>query len=140
MKMRSSLLAAATLFLVQIATASAQSVYVAPEGIYIATPRVYLTPGPGNGDLPYPACGPSYEVPIYLPRSSNYGSPALDYGPSPRLYSVPGYEEQQSEYAEERPLRPPADVPYSPGRRRCPIWLGARPLDILRLSYPRAFI
>jgi hypothetical protein len=87
-----------------------------PGDIYISTPRVYLTSGHGNGDSPYPAHGPAYEVPNYLPRPSSYGWPALDYGPARRLYAAPGHEEQQSEYAtrdyaEERILQPPVDVP-----------------------------
>jgi hypothetical protein len=47
----------------QVSAGELQSVYVAPGGVYIASARVYVAPGPGNGEPPYVAPGPTYEAP-----------------------------------------------------------------------------
>src|SRR5450631_2839254 len=76
------MLAAAGLWSSQISAGELQSVYVAPGGVYIASARVYVAPGPGNGDPPYVAPGLSYGAP-------GYGGPG--YGPPGPAYRAPAY-------------------------------------------------
>ena len=135
------MLAAAALSSSQVSAGELQSVYVAPGGVYIANARVYVAPGPGNGEPPYVAPGPAYGAPGY--GAPGYGAPgygAPGYGApgygvpgpayrAPAFYGAPGsaysappaYIEPEpvypSAYAAEYAPRPPASIPYSGGGR-----------------------
>jgi hypothetical protein len=129
--------AAAALSSSQVSAGELQSVYVAPGGVYIANARVYVAPGPGNGEPPYVAPGPAYGVPGY--GAPGYGAPGYGApGPAyraPAIYGAPGsvyspppaYIEPEpaysSAYAAEYVPRPPAAIPYA-GGRRCVVNLG----------------
>ncbi len=107
--------------LVWSSQASAQSVYVAPGGVYIASANVHV--GAGNGYPTYGAPGAAYYGPYgtppayapgYVPPGPIYRAPALyegeGYGSG---YSTrPAYLDQSYMHAEEFPPRPPASVPY----------------------------
>src|SRR5262245_4500214 len=67
MSYRSLALAVAALSSIPIASAEAQSVYVAPGGVYVANGPVYVTPAP---NLPPPA-------PYVAPSAGYYGPPAV---------------------------------------------------------------
>jgi hypothetical protein len=58
MSYRSLALAVAAFSSIQVASADAQSVYVAPGGVYIGGGPVYVIPAPNNGAAPYVA--PTY--------------------------------------------------------------------------------
>jgi hypothetical protein len=93
-------------------SANAQSVYVAPGGVYIGGGPVYVTPAPA----PYaaPAYGP-YAAPSY-----GYGyAPPPVVAPAPAIVAPTAvYEAPFSAYAAELPPRPPVPVPYY-GNGRC---------------------
>jgi hypothetical protein len=55
MSYRSLALAVAAFASMHVASAEAQSVYVAPGGVYIGAGPVYVTPAPSNGGAPYVA-------------------------------------------------------------------------------------
>jgi len=137
MMYRSLALAIAALSSTQIATAEAQSVYVAPGGIYVQSARLFvnpapygspapLVPGPAYGPpavfVPGPAYGapaygaPAYGAPAYIQPAPAYGAPA--YGEPPD-YVEPelAYVARErmylapTAYAKEIAPRPPASVP-----------------------------
>ena len=91
MSYRSSLAVAAVvaaLSMMHIASAAAQSVYVAPGGIYVAPgATVYVTPGlPNNGAAAaYLEPGPGYG------RTVAYVDPDYDYGYGTAAYVEPRY-------------------------------------------------
>jgi hypothetical protein len=102
---------------VPIATAQAQSVYVAPGAVYIGSARVYVT-GPANDGSPYTTSVPSYGGPALYPRGYGYEAPAMfDYN-APRIYAAPAYGEQEPAFSGRGDFaygfvpRPPADVPF----------------------------
>ena len=119
MSYRSLALAVAALSLMHVASADAQSVYVAPGGVYVGGGPVYVIPAPNNGAAPYVA--PPYVAPTY---GYEYGPPAVVapapalvapttvYGPNGGYYGAP-----LSAYAAELPPRPPVAVPYYGGGR-----------------------
>ena len=77
MNYRSLALAIASLSFAQIATADAQSVYVAPGGVYIGGGPVYVLPGNGNGNGGYvePTLGGGVLGPTpYLAPTAVYGN------------------------------------------------------------------
>jgi hypothetical protein len=121
---RSMVLAAAALGSMQMATADAQSVYVAPGGVYIASGPVYVTPG-SNGVSPY---GAPYGGPAYRAPGSVYGLPSV-YRRSTRYAAPPAtYDEREpayiaGDYSDEIAPRPPLDVPYTQNHR-CVVPLG----------------
>src|SRR5882757_9684713 len=86
------MVAAAALSSSPVLAGELQSVYVAPGGVYIASARVYVAPGPGNGEPPYVAPGPAYGVPGY--GAPGYGAPGYGApGPAyraPAIYGAPG--------------------------------------------------
>src|SRR5215470_4861162 len=95
---RSLALAIAALSSTQIATAEAQSVYVAPGGIYVQSARLYvnlapyaspapLVPGPAFGPPAVVVPGPAYGAPAYVQPAPVYGAPV--YGAP--VYGAPGY-------------------------------------------------
>src|SRR5437870_7819865 len=103
MNYRSLALAVAALSSIHVASADAQSVYVAPGGVYVGSGPVYVIPAPNNG-------APRYVAPTY---GYEYGPPAV-MTPGPAGY----YGAPLSGYAAELPPRPPAAVPYY-GSGRC---------------------
>src|SRR5215472_16797444 len=127
----------------QIATAEAQSVYVAPGGIYVESARLYVHPDPyaapprvvpgrAYGPPAVVVPGPSYPAPTYLEPAPAYPPPAYGatmYGaPPPYIEEEAGYVARQgtylppTAYAKEIAPRPPASVPYA-GRHRCVVRL-----------------
>jgi hypothetical protein len=86
-----------------IASASAQSVYVAPGGVYVAPGAgpVYVTPSaPINGAVGYvgPGYGHGYGTAAYIEPTDDYGygpaayvEPIYGYGYGPRPYVEPRY-------------------------------------------------
>src|SRR5262245_1041330 len=97
-----SLLAFVALTSVQVATADAQTVYVAPGGMYVATARVVVRPDPYG---PYAQPGPVYGAPPYVAPGPVYGPPAV-VAPGP-IYAPPVV-------AAPEPLYPPPAV-VAPG-------------------------
>jgi hypothetical protein len=111
-------------------SANAQSVYVAPGGVYIASGPVYVTPaapvpyGPPAPVVPAPtsAYGPP---PVYGPPAqvyaapTTYDAPAVVYATPAKVYQGPVYQPgpvyQRGYDAVEAYAavpRPPAPVPY----------------------------
>jgi hypothetical protein len=126
------MLAAAALWSSQVSAGELQSVYVAPGGVYIASARVYVAPGPGNGDPPYVAPGlaygaPGYGGPGYGPPGPAYRAPAYYGAPRPAYAPPPTYIEPEPVYPSAYPAeyvpRPPAAIPYN-GGGRCVVNLG----------------
>jgi len=139
-------LALAALLSAHVSTADAQSVYVAPGGIYVASARVYVRPDPYAAPA-YVAPGPAYGPPAYVTPGSAYGAPAYvepgpayggtAYGPTGPVYAAPPVYIERAPvyvarertfaapliYAEQFAPRPPAAVPYD-GRDRCVVILG----------------
>jgi hypothetical protein len=75
-----------------ITTAAAQSVYVAPGGVYIGGGPVYVTPAPSNGNGTYvaPTYGYGYGVPEPTPYvAPTVVVPGVGYGVAPP-YGVNG--------------------------------------------------
>jgi hypothetical protein len=118
MRYRSLALAVAAFSSLHVASAAAQSVYVAPGGVYVGAGPVYVIPAPNNGAAPYvngygpPAVvapPPAVVAPstVYVPNGGYYGG-----YPNRGYYDAP-----LSAYASELPPRPPLAVPYYGGRR-----------------------
>jgi hypothetical protein len=128
---------AAALSSSQVSAGELQSVYVAPGGVYIANARVYVAPGPGNGEPPYVAPGaaygapgygaPGYVAPAYVAPGPAYRAPAYYGAAGPAYAAPPAYVEREqaypSAYAAEYVPRPPAAIPYN-GGGRCIVNLG----------------
>jgi hypothetical protein len=117
---RSMVLVIAALSSVQASATDLPSVYVAPGGVYIASARVYVAPGVGNGEPPYAAPGPAYAPGYVTPRPA-YRAPAV-YGATRSAYPPPPvYIEREPAYlsddAAEFAPRPPDTVPYNGGGR-----------------------
>ena len=101
MSYRSVALAAAVaaLSLMHIASAAAQSVYVAPGGVYIGAGAgpVYVTPpAPINGAAAYVEPGYGYGTAAYVEPGYGYGTaayvePDYDYGYGESAYVEPSY-------------------------------------------------
>jgi hypothetical protein len=99
-----SLLAFVAVSSAQVATADAQSVYVAPGGMYVASARVVVRPDPYAS--PYGPPGPV----VY--GSPGYGVPGPVYGPPP--LAAPGPIYGPPVVAAPEPLYPPPPV-VTPG-------------------------
>jgi hypothetical protein len=130
--------AVAALSSMHIGSAAAQSVYVAPGGVYVAPGAgpVYVTPSASiNGAAAYvgPGYGNGYETTAYVQPDSDYVEgppvyvgPSYGYGPGPYVGprygygpAVPNrgyYSGPRSAYAAALPPRPRVAVPYRPGR------------------------
>ena len=83
MNYRSLALAIAALSSAHITTAAAQSVYVAPGGVYIGGGPVYVIPAPSNGNGTYvePTYGYGYGVPEPTPYvAPTVVAPGVGYG------------------------------------------------------------
>lgn len=104
-----------------------QSVYVAPGGVYIASPHVHV--GTENGYPAYGAPAPTYYYaphdapPVYAPGyvtpGQAYRAPAYYEGYRSAYPVRPAYEPSDYAYTyAEEPPRPPAAVPYG-GAARC---------------------
>jgi len=143
MMYRSLALAIAALLSTQAATAEAQSVYVAPGGIYVESARLYVNaeryappahvvPGPAYGPPAVVVPGPVYGAPAYVEPVPSYGAPAYGatvYGEPPVYVDpAPAYVARERTYlapmayAKQIAPRPPASVPYA-GRHRCIVTL-----------------
>lgn len=135
-------IAVAALSSMHIASAAAQSVYVAPGGVYVAPGAgpVYVTPSaPINGAAAYvgPGYGNGYETtayvepdseyvegpPVYVAPSYGYGygpgpyvGPRYGYGYGPAVPNRGYYSGPRSAYAAALPPRPRVAVPYRAGR------------------------
>src|SRR5262249_46046582 len=88
MMYRSLALAIAALSSTQIATAEAQSVYVAPGGIYVQSARLFVNPAPYASPAPL-VPGPAFVPPAVVVPGPAYGAPAY-VQPAP-AYGAPGY-------------------------------------------------
>src|SRR6516165_8474530 len=120
--------AVAALSTMHIASAAAQSVYVAPGGIYIGAGAgpVYVTPGaPTNGAAAYvaPGYGDGYGTAAYEEPGYGYGygpaayeEPSYGYGYEPAVPNRRYYSGPRSAYAAALPRRPRVAVPYRTGR------------------------
>ncbi len=122
---RSMVLAAVALSSVHIASAGAQSVYVAPGGVYVASAHnIYAAPTSPYGQPSYPVPAPSYDGSGYVVPGGIYGSPAPIYGSPRRVYAapLPDYAPEPSyvvrRYVDDFAPRPPAPIP-SGVHRRC---------------------
>jgi hypothetical protein len=89
MSNRSLALFVAALTSAPVATAHAQSVYVAPGGVYVGAGPVYVIPAPPNGVPPYAAPGPAGAPAVVAPGAA--GAPVV-VAPSngTQGYVVPG--------------------------------------------------
>src|SRR6266700_2191078 len=78
MSYRSLALAVAAFSSRHVASADAQSVYVAPGGVYVGGGPVYVIPAPNNGAPPYaaPTYGYEYGPPAVVAPTYGY-----EYGP-----------------------------------------------------------
>ena len=112
MRYRSLALAVAAFSSMHVASADAQSVYVAPGGVYIGAGPVYVIPAPNNGAAPYVTPSYGYGPPAVVAPPPAVVAPTAVYGPNGGYYEAP-----LSAYAAELPPRPPAVVPYYGGRR-----------------------
>ena len=115
MSYRSIALAVAAFSSMHIANANAQSVYVAPGGVYIGAGPVYVIPAPNNGAAPYvaPTYGYEYGPPAAVAPGPAVVAPTTVYRPNGGYYGAP-----LSAYAAELPPRPPVAAPYY-GSGRC---------------------
>ena len=115
MSYRSLVLAVAALSSMHVTNADAQSVYVAPGGVYVGSGPVYVIPAPNNVAPPYvaPTYGYEYGAPPVVAPGPAVVAPTTVYGPNGGYYGAP-----VSGYAAELPPRPPAAVPYY-GSGRC---------------------
>jgi len=118
------ILALGALWSSQVSAGELQSVYVAPGGVYIASPHVHV--GTENGYPPYGALGAYYApryvppayAPGYVPPGPVYRAPAYYEGYRSAYPAQPAYIDPSVysySYAQELPPRPPAPVPYNGG-------------------------
>ena len=112
MSVRSLAIAVATVSLMHIGNANAQSVYVAPGGVYIGGGPVYVIPAPNNAPAAYLAPPYGYGPPAAVAPAPPIEAPTL-YGWNEGYYDSP-----LSTYAAVRPPRPPLAVPNH-GSARC---------------------
>src|SRR5262245_34521072 len=132
MSFRSLALLVAAFSSMHVASADAQSVYVAPGGVYVGGGPVYVIPAPNNGAAPYvaPTYGYEYGPPavvapaptIVAPTAGYYEPPAV-VAPAPVVDPTTVYGRNGgyhgaplSAYAAELPPRPRVAVPYSRNR------------------------
>jgi hypothetical protein len=122
MSYRSLALVVAAFSSMHVSSADAQSVYVAPGGVYVGGGPVYVIPAPNNGPAPYVAPTYGYEYgPPAVVAPAPVVPPTTVYGPNGGYYGAP-----LSAYAAELPPRPRVAVPYS-GNRGCATRYGYGP-------------
>src|SRR5947209_12924010 len=109
MSYRSLALVVAAFSSIHVASADAQSVYVAPGGVYVGSGPVYVIPAPNNGAPPYvaPTYGYEYGPPAVVAPGPAVVAPTTVYGPNGGYYGAP-----LSAYGAECPTRTPVGVPY----------------------------
>jgi hypothetical protein len=133
MKYRSLAFTVAAFSSLHVASADAQSVYVAPGGVYVGAGPVYVIPAATNGAAPCVAptngyeCGPPVVVApppavvaptaVYSPNGAYYGEPNGAYygGPNGAYYGASiraHHGVPVVAYASERVPRPFVGVPY----------------------------
>ena len=127
---RSLAFAFAALSSAQIATAHAQSVYVAPGGVYVGAGPVYVIPAAPNGAGPYgPAAAPVVVAPtslngsngtqVYIVPAPTNGAPLEAYARNGRVNGAPVAVRRVPVIAP----RPSAAVPYNGnGNGRCVVY------------------
>ena len=91
MSYRSLALAVAAFSSMHVAGADAQSVYVAPGGVYVGGGPVYVIPAPNNGAPPYvaPTYGYEYGPPAVVAPAPAVVAPTTVYGPNGGYYAPP---------------------------------------------------
>src|SRR5215470_2041778 len=91
MSYRSLALLAAAFSSMHVANAHAQSVYVAPGGVYVGGGPVYVIPAPNNGAGPYvaPTYGYEYGPPPVVTPAPPIVAPTTVYGPNEGYYAPP---------------------------------------------------
>lgn len=144
MSIRSLAILVITFSSVSIPAAHAQTVYVAPGGVYVGAGPVYVTPAP---NVPYvappyappayvapPAVAPTYVAPTVVAPGPAYGVPATVYqteGPYVAPYEAYGSLPSRvgrarvyvpGDYAAQMPPRPPAAIP----NRNARCWYNGR--------------
>jgi hypothetical protein len=74
-----------------VSSADAQSVYVAPGGVYVGGGPVYVIPAPNNGPAPYvaPTYGYEYGPPAVVAPAPAVVAPTTVYGPNGGYYAPP---------------------------------------------------
>jgi|SRR5215813_2251116 len=112
---RSLVLAIAAFSSIHVAGADAQSVYVAPGGVYIGGGPVYVTPAPAPYAAPAYGYGYGYGPPAAVAPAPAIVAPAPAVVAPTALYGSGYYDTPLSAYAAELPPRPPAPVPYYGG-------------------------
>jgi len=112
MSVRSLAIAVSAVSLMPVGNVNAQSVYVAPGGVYIGGGPVYVIPAPNNGPTAYPAPPYGYGPPAAVVPAPTIAAPTL-FGPNEGYYDQP-----LSSYAAVPPPRPPLAVPNH-GSARC---------------------
>jgi hypothetical protein len=91
MSYRSLAVFVAALSSAHVATADAQSVYVAPGGVYVGAGPVYVIPAPPNGVPPYGTPGAAGAPAVVAPGAA--GAPVVvapSNGNGSQVYVVPG--------------------------------------------------
>src|SRR5437899_9323127 len=88
MSYRSLVLAVAAFSSMHVASADAQSVYVAPGGVYVGGGPVYVIPAPNNGAGPYVA-PTEYGPPAMVTPAPAVVAPTTVYGPNGGYYGAP---------------------------------------------------
>jgi len=93
MNFRSLAAAVAALSSMHVASAHAQSVYVAPGGVYIGAGPVYVMPAPNNPATPYvaPSNGYEYGPPPAVNAPPVVVAPSAVYGPNGGYYNNGNY-------------------------------------------------
>jgi hypothetical protein len=105
MSYRSLALFVAALSSAHVATADAQSVYVAPGGVYVGAGPVYVIPASPNGVPPYVAPGPAGGPAVVAP-----GVVAPTNGNGAQVYVVPGRANGAPPYVAPGPVGGPVVV------------------------------
>jgi hypothetical protein len=110
---RTLALVIAALAPMHVSSVNAQSVYVAPGGVYVGAGPVYVIPAPNHPGVGYvaPTYGNEYGPPVGPPPAVI--APTTAYGPGEGYYDAP-----LSAYGAGLPPRPPLAVPNY-GNSRC---------------------
>jgi hypothetical protein len=119
MSYRSLALLAAALSSTHVATAAAQSVYVAPGGVYVGAGPVYVIPALPNGAPPYAVPGPAGAPGVVTPGPAN-GTGQVFVVPAPAsgapVVVAPGAANGTQVYVVPRPAEGAPLAAYAAGR------------------------